>query len=473
MTRTTRRTSRWPLAPRKLAVAGVVVAVLVGGCASTIAGSPEPNASAVAAVTGSSSSSTFPGTAESSGDLPPLTGSTDSSDEPSTDSTPTGSTPTGSSPVPSSTESTGSSDSEDTSVSASSPTASGSASQTYPTAPLNYPKNPQTQDSARLIEGRRIAGSLVPPTLIDPSYTSGGDISTLPLRGPAAMAVLFTPPVPTVAQRAGMLSGFSSARTDGAQNALLVAAFEFGTAAQAKAAAPALAAAAADKDSDKGKAVVPGFPTSTGWYGNLDEGRTYYQSFLAQGRMVIYVYISGKKLATPAQQGALAAKTFLLESAGIGKFVPTAPDKLMSLTLDRDGLRAHTLPRSQPTVKDGIYTAAGQLHYDSDPVGTRTLFGGAGVDLVSDGRATVYRATNAAGATAIRDDFVAFVQKSGSMQPYSASVGVPSAKCLQEALNSSYYCVGTQGRYAFELSADSEGDLAAAMKAQFDLLGQF
>ena len=286
------------------------------------------------------------------------------------------------------------------------------------------------------------------------------------------MSVLFVDPVPSVAQRAGMITGFSSARS-GTTGALLVAAFEFGTAAQATAAVPALAAASVDKESDKGKAVVPGYAAAAGQYGSRTDG-AYLQSFLAQGRMVLYVYISGKKQTT-AQQAALAAKTFKAQTASFAAFKPTAPAALMQLPVDPEGMMAHTVPHTGDdlTVVDGYMTAAGQLHYDTDPVGTKKLFAITGTDAVGGGRATVYRTRNAAGAVSIRDSFVATSQQANSMQPYQLTATAPGAKCLQDALNSKYYCVGTRGRYAFELSAGSEGDINAVMGAQYQLLAGF
>lgn len=287
------------------------------------------------------------------------------------------------------------------------------------------------------------------------------------------MSVLFTAPVPSVAQRAGMITGFSSARSS-TNGALLVAAFEFGTAAQAAAAVPALSAASLNKESDKGKAVVPGYPAAAGQYGSNTSSGAYLQSFLAQGRMVLYVYIDDKKQTT-SQQSALAAATFKAQSAAFAAFKPTAPDALMQLLVDPENMLAHTIPDSgdDATVRDGSMTGYGQLHYDSDPVGTRNLFAKAGVDAVTDGRANVYRAKDAAGAAAVRDEFIAVTRSTSSLTPYRLTAQVPGASCLQDALNSQYYCMGTRARYAFEVSADSEADLTAAMEAQYQLLAGF
>ena len=451
---------------RWTAAAAALAAVLVAGCATTIGGTAEPDPAGLISTS----------TSDTAG---PVTSDTSTPDTSTSQTSTTGSDPSGSAessttetPTSSGTGSTGSSGGSTESSSSTASSATGS-SEAYPTTPLKYNRTPSTKESANLLEGRRIASALVVPTFIDSTYIRGGNLSTLPLRGPSAMKILFVDPMPSVAQRAGMITGFSSARSS-TTGALLVAAFEFGTAAQATAAVPAMAAASVDKDSDKGKAVVPGYAAAAGQYGSTTESGAYFQSFLAQGRLVLYVYISDKKQ-TAAQQAALAARTFKMQTASFAAFKPTAPTALMQLLVDPEGMLAHTIPNTakQATVVDGYMTAAGQLHYDTDPVGTKALFARAGVDAVGGGRATVYRARDAAGAGSVRDSFVATSQKANSMQPYQLTSQVPGAGCLQAALNSTYYCVGTRGRYAFELAADSEADINAVMSAQYQLLAGF
>lgn len=449
-----------------MVAAAVVAVALVAGCGRTVAGNALPDA-AVASRAVSSTSAPVP-TAGGS------TGSTAGGVAPS-------------SSVPQSTPSPGSTtvlptpaDTLDPPASSgrSTPGSGAAGAQVYPTHPGSYDKNPQTQNGANLLEARRIAAYLVAPTFINSSYHVGGNFSTLPLRGPAALSILFTAPVPTVAQRAGMITGFSSARSDAAANGMVVAAFEFATAAQASAAVRTMAAAAADKSTDKRPVVVGGFPAAAGWYGTLSGGKSYFQTFTSQGRMVLYVYLTGttKKLATSAQQAVLTTTVLKAESASMAAFVPTPPADLMKLLVDPDSMLGHTVPNGQKdaTVLDGLYSASAQLHFDSDPVNTKALFATAGVDEVADGRSSVYRARDTAGAAMVRDGFVASAQKTASgMQPYTLTTEVPSARCIQQALNSTYYCVGVEGRYAFEVSAGSASDLDAAMTAQYAMLGGF
>ena len=434
------------------AVLGAVTAIVLAGCASTIAGNAVPVASAVPSSAPQVPAGTGISSVPESG--APVTPSTGVS-APDSSGAPASSGPA-SSGEPSSSGAPGSS----------------GAATAYPTTPAQLIKTPRNAEGAALLEAQRIAGALVVPTLIDPTLTKGG-LSTRPYGNTQGLSTLFGAPLPSVAQRAGMVSGFSSSRSDADGNNLIVAAFEFDSAAKAKAAAPLLAAAAANKGKDKGKAVVPGFPAAVGWYGAFSGQPPYYQAFLAQGPLVLYVWVTGPKLNTPALQAARAAKAFQVESAAMTKYVPTPADKLMSLPIDQDGIEAHTLLNTgdNATIFDGVMSAAGQLHYDSDPVGTQKLFAQAGVDLVSDGRASVYRAKDAAGAALVRDGFVAFVQKGTSgMATYALTASVPGASCVQQALNSKYYCVGVTGRYAFEVSAQSAADMNAAMLAQYTIL---
>jgi hypothetical protein len=436
---------------------GIITVLVLAGCAAPIGGSAEPLATGVI-----------------SPSVSPLQTSTVSTthSEPPTVPAPSPAAPGSGAATTGGSSATSTSGAPGSSV----PGSSGASTTAYPTTPADLIKTPRDAAGAALLEGRRIATSLVVPTFIEPTLT-GGSISTLPYSGPKAMTILFGPaPMPTVAARAGMITGFSSSRSDSKGNDLIVAAFEFSSAAAAKTAAPLLAAAAADKAADKGKASVPGLPGASGWYGAFPKGYGYYQAFLAQGSMVLYIWVTGPRFNTAALGAAEVAKTFPIEMAAMAKYVPTAPDKLMSLPIDQDGIEAHTLLNTDAngTVTDGVMSGAGQLHYDTDPVGTQKLFAAAGVDLVADGRASVYRAKDAGGAAIVRDGFVAVTQQGTSgMNPYTLTAAVPGASCLQQALDSKYYCVGVAGRYAFEIAADSTADLNAAMLAQYTILKGF
>ncbi|GGM03152.1 hypothetical protein GCM10011594_24120 [Nakamurella endophytica] len=404
-------------------------------------------------------------------------------DTSSTDSTETtDSSSTGSTESTGSTGSTGSStSSSDTSTSTSGSSGSGTGS--YATTPRSIPERPSAA-GATLLESQRLAGAVVPPTLIDPRFTKLASLSTLPFKSPAAITQILVSPADSVAARAGMLAGFASSRstTDGSAS-MVVALFEFDTPAAATAGAKALVGAAQDKKGDTGKAAVPGFAGAAGWTGRSTTSsgtRAYLHAFLPQGSLVLYVWTQGPTSAASSLP-ALARSAFTVEVAAAKAFKPLRKSQLADQQVDPDGLLARTVPNvgEDLTVVDGLYSGAGELNYDTDPVGTRKLFDATGVDRVSLGRVNVYRARDAAGARAVRDSFIAQsvaqaqAQGQDPWEDFDYTGPVPGTRCLQQTLNSVFYCMSTRDRYAMEVSASSESDLEAALAAQYDLLGTF
>lgn len=421
----------------------MVAAVLIAGCATAVNGVAGVDTAQLAVLT-ARTSPTETGPTETS------TSETSTTDTSSTQTTPTDTSPTDTSP----------SESE------------GPGDGPYPTTPRDLPATPSTDQQAALLEGRRIAGYLPVPTQIDASYKKNASLSTLPLKSASALSLLLTDPAPEVAERNGMLAGFSSARSTSDSKSMVVAALEFPDAAAATKAATALAEASHDKDSDSGKVTVPGYPKAAGWVGGRDPG-SYAHAFLAQGAMVLYAWVDDDDGATAKTQPELLGKIFKAETAAMASFKPAGKDGMAKLPTDVDGILAHTVPQSadNATVVDGLYTAAAELHFDTDPVETGRLFQAAGVDEVAQGRLTLYRAKDSTGAAKIRAQFIEMMQASdSSWKPYQFTGDVPEISCIQQALNSAYYCVAVNGRFAIEGYATSEPDLVQAFTAQTRLL---
>ncbi len=125
-------------------------------------------------------------------------------------------------------------------------------------------------------------------------------------------------------------------------------------------------------------------------------------------------------------------------------------------------------------MNDGWYHASGMLHFVVNPNDDKPIFDKAGVDLVTRDGSTVYRAKDAAGAKYIVDGFVK--ESAGyvpSFKEMTAPSGADYVRCLQDALAAQYYCVAQYGRYAVELNAKSESDMAEAVSAQGKLLAGF
>ncbi|WP_029136086.1 DUF7373 family lipoprotein [Nakamurella lactea] len=444
---TVRRTLSW-----RAAIAVIAGAALIAGCANSVAGSAQaaPDATGLtSAPTGSAGPTPTPTTDQSSPPATPTSPVTTAGPPPDT----AGSTPAtaGSSDPSSSASSTG-----------------GGEDPLYPMAPRALNKNPTSEESAAAIEGRRLAGYVVHPTAVMPTYTVGKS-PTYPYKSADALSLLFTEPVPAVAGRDGMYAGFSSVRgTEDNSAALVVAVLEFPDRAKAAKAATDMAAAA--KDDGDAKLTIPGFPKAVGWTAKSTRGQ-YAHAFQAIGPLVMYAWIEGKAT-DKAQQPSYLAKYFSMEKAALKDFKATPKDKLKTLLVDPDGLYARTLPMpsGKGDVSNGAYTAAAMMHLMGDYAQDGKAFKDAGVDSVASNRSTVYRATDNSGATLVRDTFYQEIRTQNPKMQDLALQGTPDAKCLEDALNASYYCTGAVGRYAFEFRSDSATDVTKSLASQIAML---
>jgi histidine ammonia-lyase len=109
-----------------------------------------------------------------------------------------------------------------------------------------------------------------------------------------------------------------------------------------------------------------------------------------------------------------------------------------------------------------------------NPADGQPLFAKAGIDQVSTAGSTVYRTKDAGAAKTVVDTFVAETQQDdSSFKPMTAPDGADYVKCLQNSLAAEYYCTAQYGRYAVELRAETEKDMASAVSAQGKLLAGF
>lgn len=452
------------------ALALAVSAVLLAACGSTVAGSAvigsTPVVSGSAAPVPSSGStdtaSPVPSTgASSTGASSPGAPSTEPS-TPGTDSSPSGSSPAD--PAPS----TGSS------VTA---TTAGD-DQLFPTTPISIPATPSTPQSAATLEGRRMASWVLLPSDYDPAYhIDKSGFGTAPMKGPQALSSLFfDAPVPAVAERYGMITGFRTARNTAEGDELVICVMEFPDADKAAKASKAMAAAARTKEQDTAPANIPGMPTAYGWtgrYNTLDS--RYLHTFYASGAQVIYLWMQ-TAIKGPKYLHAEFPKIYAAQVAELKTFRPVPKKDLMSQKLDPEGLLARTLPSApgEGTVIDGTYPAKGFLHFMIDPRADKKLYAATGVDLVATNGSTVYRAKDALGAKAVVDDFAAQIGvNSPKMTRMTAPPGADYTRCLQDTLGASYYCVAQYGRYAVEIRQPDETSMAKAVAAQGALLAGF
>jgi hypothetical protein len=279
-----------------------------------------------------------------------------------------------------------------------------------------------------------------------------------------------------VAERNGMIAGFHTSRTKENGDDFVICVMEFPDAATAEKASKQLADAARTKQQDTHTATVPGYPTAYGWTGRYEtQDSRYLHTFLADGSLVIYVWMSTTIKGDRFIHGEFP-KIFEMQKALLKDFKPTPKAQLMDQKVDPDGMLARTLPQApgNGTVIDGMYTAKGFLHYTLNPPADQSVYPKAGVDLVAKNGSTVYRTKDAAGAKLIVDDFYDQISKDQTqMTDMKPPAGADYAKCLADTLGANYYCVAGYGRYAVELQAGDEASMSKAVSAQGKLLAGF
>jgi hypothetical protein len=454
-------------------------AALLAGCASAVAGSAQavPGAPTITE-SGPTDSSGGPETGEQSTQTETSATETSATETSAAETSATETSATETSATSETSDTSGTDTPTDTTSTESSSTPEESGSGTsaapefdlYPTAARPLAEHPAGPESAAILEGHRLAQYVVAAPSIVPLYSHSASLSTLPMKGPSAISLVLPDPTPKVAERGGMYAGFSAARSqpDG-EGALLIAAFVYpDAAAAAKAAGDLSASTKGDKDV---ALMVPGQPKAVGWTGPATKTQ-FAHAFVAVGPVVAYAWtedVPAKKAGLPTVIG----KALTAEVAALKGYQPTPKAKLQDLRTDVDGLYARTLPQKPDnrSVVDGVWAAKGALHYQTSYTDSAKLFAETGVDVVSMGRDTLYRAKDAAGADKIRDAFIAETGKSYSkMTPYDPGTTAGAAKCLQDSLSATYYCMATIDRVAMEYSSDSPEDMKKSLDAQVALL---
>lgn len=429
------------------ALAATVAAAVLAGCANSVSGTAAPAAGAATQQPGPTSGPKTSG---------PTASGTDAG--PSTDRSTGASTPTEPSPPTEPTAGTSGGDTAPADPSL------------YPTTPIALNKTPSTEESATLLEARRLSAYSVAPPEVDPRFSEASGLSTFPFKGPQAISSILPDPVPAVAKRGGMYTGFTSARgTKDGSAALVVASFVYPSAASATKAAGDLAAAIKD-DKDK-KLTVPGQSKAVGWTGPASDG-VYAHAFLATGAVVAYAWVRDTAARRATLPG-VVGKALAAEVASLKAYKPTSKAAMMSLPVDPDGLYSRTLPvpSGKSTVRNGSWPAKGALHTQIIYPDSAKTFEAAGVDVVSIGRSVVYRAKDEAGATTIRDAFYAeTVALNPKMREFDPGTDAGSARCLQDTLRASYQCFAAAGRYAIEYGSTTADDITRSLDAQVALL---
>lgn len=223
---------------------------------------------------------------------------------------------------------------------------------------------------------------------------------------------------------------------------------------------------------------IPGHPDAAGALLTFQEGAQSVRElsvFTAHGP---YVLVQVARCATgPDCETPLAARTLDRQIPLIDTFRPTDANQFATLPLDPTGLVARTLPlpADQTTPMSGAaYEMAGALHLEDDPVQVGTALTAAGVDYVSTSLATLYQAKDSASAQTFAGAYSDIAAETSAAQGASPAPGLPQSRCTRVAgsngLVPHFWCLATSGRYAIKTVARQLDNAHQQLASQYRIL---
>ncbi|WP_280301181.1 DUF7373 family lipoprotein [Nocardia neocaledoniensis] len=314
-----------------------------------------------------------------------------------------------------------------------------------------------TSERIRLIEGRRLLNILVHPIDYFPSLTELGYTRIFA----NADAMSKTGGIPAQYNDAvfsnKLVVGVSAVRTNGSvrnTEQMLVGILQFASEQDAKNAAAAMFQVTTSGERPRQPVAVPGYPEANA--SSLDD--TGVNSFQQHGPFVI---VNSATQSTPDVPGLAARikKSMDAQIPALDKFQVIAPDDLMDLPRDREGIVRRTMDKSAGggdpfgisfyNEDFGVFEASGILHYERNTLETRKAFEEAGVDLVGRRYSTVYRARDVEAAFKLQTVLAKRAKNDTVLAP---PPGIADAQCVrlaEEDKNREYngFCVLVYDRY--------------------------
>jgi hypothetical protein len=346
----------------------------------------------------------------------------------------------------------------------------------YPTTPRPALGVAGNAPAGIVAEAQHMADFVVGPWDVDPDMVHPYLSSTYLITAPAALEQIGPATVAVAAEQRGMVGGFVSARQAPDKSILVNGVLRFPDPAAATAAAGEMSQAAAQQS------IQGATPTSTAIPGHADAVASTYpftphgserpwaavRSFTPRGPFVLMQMAQSIDGLDPA--AAMVAKAIDLQGPLIDQFAPTPIDALADVALDPTGLLVRTIPAeagTAPASKNAAYSPRGAVHFQSNPVGSATLFDDAGVTVVAMGEANVYEAKDAPSASLVANSFGKEVSVDGvsAADPVPA---LPGSRCLQ--FPKGFYCVASGDRYAIEVQAEQLKDAHQQVAAQYVML---
>lgn len=346
---------------------------------------------------------------------------------------------------------------------------------TYPTAPRPPLGTAGDPRAGAIADAHNLADFVVGPWEVDDALITPY-LATYYLLDSAGSLMQFAPEaVAPQAERHGFVNGFASARQVTDKTVMMNAVFRFPDPEAATAAASDMnsgAAAQAIRGATPTPAVIPGHPeAAASTYPftphESDKEWAVIRSFAPHGP---YVFMQLVQSADGFDRAAaLVQKILEVQGPRIDAFQPAPADALADVPLDPTGLLAKTLPLeggAAPT-KNAVYTRRGAVHFQSNPIASKTLFTDTGVTAVAMGLTNVYEAKSPGLASMVVGSFGKEVTAQGAA-PAEPVPGLPDSRCSMRG--KAFYCVAAAGRYAVEVNAESLPAAHQQMAAQYILL---
>ena len=351
---------------------------------------------------------------------------------------------------------------------------------TYPTKP-----RPPLGVSGDAIVGatadaQHLADFVVGPWQLDANLVTPYLQAYYVVTAPSALEQLGPQSVAEAAGRHGLVNGFASARQltgksagqTGGSAAVINAVLRFPDPGAAAAAATDMGAAAAAqpiKGVTPTGLPIPGHPaTVASTYPftaqGSDQPRSTIRAFTPHGPYVFMQFVQSSAGLDAATT--LVAKAIDAQGPLVDQFAPSLD--LAAVPLDPTWLLAKTLPTSDVTsaAKNAVYGTRGAQHFQTNPIGSQTLFKDTGITDVSMGNTNVYQTRNPGAAVMVTKSFSDEVAKEA--KPADTVTALPDSHCW--ALAKGFYCVAPAGQYAIEARSEQLLDVHQQLAAQYVML---
>lgn len=340
-----------------------------------------------------------------------------------------------------------------------------------PRPPLGRAGDPKT---GAVVDAQRLADYVVGPWDADKELVEPYLSTFYLLDTPMTLAQFSPDAMALQAESHGFVNGFASARQATDKHVMINAVLRFPDEAAATAAATAMNTATAQQ-SIRGvtptPATIPGHPatvastypfTPTG----SDREWAVIRAFTPHGPFVFMQLVQSAEGLD--QAATLVQKAIDAQRPRVDEFVPAPPDALADVELDPTGLLVKTLPvASNPnSTKNAVYSARGAMHFQTNPVESKTLFTDTGVKAVAMGAANVYQARNPGSALMIVNAFSKEILSAG--EAAAAVPNLPESHCATRG--KAFYCVALAGEYAVEVNGEALPDVQQRTAAQYVLL---